>query len=331
MNLSTALKARMEEEQTFLFIDALSLIHRAFHAYPPLKDKEGHPRGAFYGVSRILLSLLPTLKPDYLIVAFDTQAPTFRHKEYKEYKAKRPEVKKEMVEQIPLVKEFFRTLGSCLLIKDGFEADDLIGSGIQTLLKKYPLSRFIILSGDYDLAQLIRDDQVVLNYARGSIKNAQQINEGLFVERWGFKPPFLVDYKALAGDPSDNIPGAKGIGKKTAVKLVSHFQAIERLYKSVEENEEEIIKLTSPRVVGLLKVARQEVFFSKKLAKIKTNVKLEELSKIQPIKRNNDHLIDFFNHYGFKSLIRLLENKHQDSEKKRVEKESKKLNQLSFF
>ncbi len=321
----------MEGRQTFLFIDALSLIHRAFHAYPPLKDKDGHPRGAFYGVSRIVLSLLPDIKPDYLMVAFDTQAPTFRHKEYKEYKAKRPEVQKEMVEQIPLVKEFFETLGGCLLIKDGFEADDLIGSGIQILLRKYPLGQFIILSGDYDLAQLIRNDQVVLNYTRGSVKNAQRINEELFVETWGFKPPFLVDYKALAGDPSDNIPGAKGIGKKTAVKLISHFQTIERLYDALKNNEEEVIKVTSARVIRLLKESQQEVFFSKELAKIKTDVRLDELDEIQPIERNNDRLIDFFNHYGFKSLIRLLENKRQDPEKKKVEKENKKLTQLSFF
>ncbi len=315
--------------EVFLLIDALSLIHRAFHAYPPLKDSQGQPRGAFYGVSRIFLSLIPSLQPTYLIVSFDTQAPTFRHQEYKEYKAKRPKADPEMIAQIPLVKELFKIVGGCLLAKDGFEADDLIGSSLHFLLKKYPQARFIILSGDYDLAQLIKDDQVVLNYTRGSVKNARQINESIFLQEWGFEPRFLVDYKALAGDQSDNIPGAKGIGKKTALKLVSHFKTIEKIYHYLETDPEKITQLVSARVVQLLEASRDQVFFSKKLAEINKDIQLEELKTLKPLQFNETQLIKFFNRYNFPSLVKMLQKDNQKEKKEEIE--NKKLTQLSFF
>ncbi len=298
---------------TFLFIDALSLIHRAYHAYPHFKTSSGQPTGAIYGASRILTSVLADIKPQYIIVAFDTPQPTFRHKEYKQYKAKRPKPDQEMIDQIGPIKDFFNLIGAMILIKDGFEADDLIGSGLEELSQKSNNPLFIILSGDYDLAQLIRGENIIFRYTRGSLKGTESIKEADFLAKWGFEPASLVDYKALAGDASDNIPGARGIGKKTGQKLISRFKTVESIYQLVDKKPDQISQTTSTRVLRFLQESRDMVFFSKRLATIKTDLKLNELARIKKASVNQKKLADFFKKYNFKSLKPILANKKENN------------------
>jgi len=300
----------------FLVIDALSLIHRAYHAYPPLTNSQGRPIGALYGVSRLFLGVVNQIKPNYVITAFDTKEPTFRHLVYKAYKAKRPKTDQALLDQIPQVLEMFRSAGCHILIKEGFEADDLIGSFITQTRHNLRSADFIILSGDYDLAQLIDGDQVVLHYTKGSVKNAQVINEARFIKDWGFKPALLADYKALAGDTSDNITGVKGIGAKTAQKLISRFGSIDNLYSILKTQPDKVEVLTSKRVVKLLQDHQEEALLSKKLALIKTDLPL-------PIKPTNlptfDHhlnsLLTFLQDHNFKSLVKLIQPVQQSPNK----------------
>ena len=292
--------------QTILLIDALSLIHRAYHAYPPLTNNKGRPIGAVYGVTRIFLSVVNHLKPTFVLVAFDTKAPTFRHQAFKDYKAKRPKPDQAMLDQIPIVKEILTAAGCLILIRDGFEADDLIGSFI-TYHKNRNHTQFIILSGDYDLAQLIDNNKVILHYTKGSVKNAQSIDETKFVQTWGFKPSLLVDYKALAGDASDNIPGVKGVGKKTAQLLVSQLGSLENIYQTLDTNPDKIIRITSSRVVKLLQTSKKAAFFSKQLATIDTNIDID--IKLNPHTQFPYYSPDFINQlkkYNFKSLLKML-------------------------
>lgn len=292
--------------QTILLIDALSLIHRAYHAYPPLTNGKGQPIGAVYGVTRIFLSVVNHIKPNFVLVAFDTKAPTFRHQVFKDYKAKRPKPDQAMLDQIPIVKKILTAAGCLILIRDGFEADDLIGSFI-THHKNRNQTQFIILSGDYDLAQLIDNDKVILHYTKGSVKNAKHINEAKFTQIWHFKPPLLVDYKALAGDPSDNIPGVKGIGKKTAQTLVSQLGSLENIYQTLNTNPDKIINLTSSRVAKLLQEGKETAFFSKQLATINTNVDIDiQLTPNTQFPYYSPDFIDQLKKYNFKSLLKML-------------------------
>ncbi len=298
----------MNKQNKALVIDALSLIHRAYHAYPPFKDQSGRPIGAIYGVGRIFLSVVNQLEPEFVLVAFDTKAPTFRHKQYADYKAKRPPTDEAMLVQIPLIEQLFEAAGAVILKQDGFEADDMIGSLVKANLKNNGLAdQFIILSGDWDLAQLIDDDKIVLQYTRGSTKRTKIVNQQVFVTNWEFLPRLLPDYKALAGDASDNIPGVKGIGKKTAQILVSRFGDIKALYQLVDQQPDAISQITSKRVVNLLKKDKEQAFFSKQLATIKTDVPLaiSDLNRHQ-FKRFNQDFIHFLENYNFKSLINMI-------------------------
>ncbi|NOY14747.1 MAG: hypothetical protein GXP43_00845 [bacterium] len=318
---------------TILLIDALSLIHRAYHAYPPLTDKKGVPTGAVYGVTRIFLSVVNDLRPDYVLVAFDTKEPTFRHKVFEGYKAKRAKADEAMLVQIPVIRDFFEAAGGLILIQDGFEADDLIGSFIAQK-KAGNNGRFIILSGDYDMAQLIDNDKVILHYTMGGVKNALHVNEAAFVEKWGFKPKLLVDYKALAGDPADNIAGVKGVGKKTAQILVSHIGPIEKIYELIEKHPDEIEKLTSKRVVELLRQGKESAFFSKELALIKTDVEIKiDLDEKNKFPYFSPEFIDLLEKYNFSSLLKMLNKKAAEEKAGDKKTEPKEVNgeQLGLF
>jgi len=215
-------------KKKFIIIDANSLIHRAFHALPPLTTKDGQLVNAVYGFTTILLKTLRDFKPDYIACCFDVDKDTFRKKEYEAYKAQRAKQPSELYEQIELVKQLLEAFRIPIYEKKGYEADDIIGTltrAAQTYANKSADLRElknVVVSGDLDILQLVDNNTEVYTLKRG-ISETVVYDKKAVKERFGFGPEKLADYKALRGDPSDNIPGVKGIGEKTSIALIKDF------------------------------------------------------------------------------------------------------------
>ncbi|HDS11756.1 MAG TPA: DNA polymerase I, partial [Candidatus Wirthbacteria bacterium] len=216
-------------KDSILLVDGNSLAHRAFHAFPELTSPDGQRVNAVYGFTLILLNALKKFSPGYMAVAFDLPAPTFRHLEYSEYKANRPETDRDLVEQFGLIKEVVKAFNIPIYEVEGFEADDVLGSLARGFANLDENLEIIIASSDRDIFQLINDQVSV--YTSGRRMTDELVVEPIaFKIRYGFSPKQLVDYKALVGDSSDNIPGVKGIGEKTATKLIKEFSSLETIY-----------------------------------------------------------------------------------------------------
>lgn len=264
------------KRKTLVIIDSNSLIHRAYHALPFLTTKKGELVNAVYGFLLVFLRVLRELQPDFIVACFDFPAPTFRHKKFKEYKAKRPPAPEELYRQIPKVKEVLKSFSVSVCEKEGFEADDIIGTISKKFPKKqiFPSIETIILSGDSDVLQLV-GKQTRVYLLRKGVKDIVFYDEKSVKEKFnGLHPEQLVDFKALRGDPSDNIPGVTGIGEKTAVELLLKFGSLENLYKKIEEEPGQTINLR-PKLRELLLKYREQAFLSKELAQTEKNVPLE--------------------------------------------------------
>lgn len=284
----------------FVIIDALALIHRAFHALPPLSDKKGRPVNALYGFSSVLLKMLKDLKPDFIAAAFDLAAPTFRDKIFASYKAQRPKTPEALTSQIPLVKEMLEAFNIKILQKEGFEADDIIGSLSKWLNKNYPDIECIIVTGDLDTLQLISDKTKVYTLKKG-IGEIAMYGLKEVKQRYNLLPEQLTDYKGLVGDASDNIPGASGIGEKTAQKLLSRFKNLEGIYKNLDAKE------ISAKIKKILKEQKQEVFFSRDLATIHRDLPIrEKLSDFAAQDYNKEKIINKILEFGFRSFLKRL-------------------------
>ncbi len=286
----------------FILIDAYALIHRAYHALPPLTTKNGEMVNAVFGFSSILLKVINEFKPDYMAAAFDMPEPTFRHEEYKEYKAKRPEAPPDLYPQVPRVKEILKALGVPIYEKSGYEADDIIG----TITKKIVGEDIgiLILTGDMDTLQLVNNNVKVYTPKRG-LNEPIIYDEKKVMERFeGLKPSQMVDFKGLKGDPSDNIPGVKGIGEKTAINLLSRYKTIEKLYEAVGKDK---VDGASQSVLEKLKTGKDMAFFSKKLSILNLNVPINfSLKENEFEKINKENLIKVFRDLGFTRLIERL-------------------------
>jgi DNA polymerase-1 len=250
-------------KENFLIIDANSLIHRAYHALPPLTTKKGQLVNAVYGFLLLLFKAIKEIKPKFIAACFDLPLPTFRHKRFKEYKAQRPKIPKELSDQIPLIKKILKAFNIIFFEKQGYEADDLIGTIIEKLKEKDKI-QFIILSGDLDTFQLIDKKTRVFTPKKG-LKETFLYGPEEIEEKYGLKPYQLIDFKALKGDPSDNIPGIPGIGEKTAIKLIKEFESLENLYKKIKEQK---VKIKNSLRKKLLEYKNQ-AFFSKALIELK--------------------------------------------------------------
>ncbi len=283
-----------------ILIDSHALIHRAYHALPPLTTKSGELVNAVYGFTSILIKTISNFKPDYIVAAFDAPGATFRHKEYKEYKATRVKAPDELYAQIPRVKEILRAFNIPIFEQSGYEADDIIGT-ISKNLKDRGVE-VLILTGDMDNLQLISKNTFVL-YAPPSATKEQVIyNAKKVAERFeGLKPEQMIDFKGLKGDPSDNIPGVKGIGEKTAIILLNKFGTIEKLYGAIEKGGVENV---SAGVLEKLKSGKDAAFFSKKLATIKQNVPIKfNLKESEFGKFDKEKLFKLLGELGFVSLV----------------------------
>jgi len=218
--------------EKIILVDGSSIIFRAYYALPKFSTSTGIPTSAVYGFIRMLLRILKDEKPNYLAVAFDKKAPTFRHIEYKEYKSQRPKMPDDLSIQFDIVKEVLGAFNIKYFELDGFEADDIIATFVEKLKDNKNLLK-IILSSDFDLAQLI-DEHVELFVTRRGVTKIEKYDVENFKKEFGFEPKFFVDYKALVGDVSDNIEGIKGIGKKTGAKLIQEFETIENIINNKE-------------------------------------------------------------------------------------------------
>jgi len=276
-----------------LLIDANSIMHRAFHALPPLKKKNGEMVNAVYGFLLIFIKSIKDFRPDYIITAFDLPAPTFRHKKYKEYKAKRVAAPQEFYNQIPMVKELLRLFKVPVLEKAGFEADDIIG----TVSRRFPEkeTEIIILSGDNDILQLVNKKTKVSAPKRG-IKDVILYDENTVKERFGgLTPEQLVDYKGLRGDASDNIPGVRGIGEKTATSLLLEFKSLKNIYNNLED--------IPGRTKQLLEESKDQAFLSRELGEIDTNVPIKiNLKDCLWGKYEKEKILEEIDSYQFSSL-----------------------------
>ena len=254
-----------------ILIDGNALVHRAFHALPPtLTSPKGVLTNAVYGFVSVLFKMIKELKPDHIAATFDLAAPTFRHEEFAEYKSHRIKAPDELYAQIPLVKEILTAMGIPIYEKEGFEADDLIGS-LSEKTKDIPDVQTIIATGDLDTLQLVKDDKVVVFTLRKGMTDTVIYNDKEVKKRFsGLSPEQMTDYKGLRGDPSDNIPGVPGIGEKTAITLLSKYKNIENLYEQLSKTKkpEDI----SPKLAEKLSENKDMAFFSKKLATIIRNV-----------------------------------------------------------
>ncbi|MDD5606565.1 MAG: 5'-3' exonuclease H3TH domain-containing protein [Candidatus Pacebacteria bacterium] len=271
-----------------IIIDSHAILHRTFHALPPLLNKEGKPTGAIYGFLLLFLRLLKEFKPDFIIAAFDYPAPTFRYKKYKQYKAQRKKGPPELYDQINETKKMLQVLKIKIYEKKGFEADDIIA----TLVKLCSAKKLetIIISGDLDVLQLVNKKTKAYILKTG-IKQAVLYDEQEVEKKYhGLGPKQLVDFRALRGDASDNIPGVPGIGEKTAIKLLKKYGSLENVLK----------KEPLKKDIALL---------SKELAKLKNNVIINfDLTKCSEVLLKKEKLIKLLEQKGFDSLVKRLNN-----------------------
>ena len=289
-----------------VLLDAHAVLHRAFHALPEFASPKGEPTGAIYGFTAFLIKILRELKPDYIAAAYDLPQPTFRHIAYENYKAKRPKMDDNLAKQISRSRDILKQFNIPVYDAPGFEADDVLGTIVEKMSnKKIPL-KTIIASGDMDTLQLVKDDDVVVYTLKKGIQDTVIYDEKAVIERYGFGPELITDFKALKGDPSDNIVGVKGIGDKSATELIKNFGPIENLYKEIKEGLPNI-KL---RTLGLLKENEEEAMFSKTLAEIRKDAPVNFSLEDCAWKDNYDEekIKTIFNELGFRSLIARLKD-----------------------
>jgi len=283
-----------KNKEKLVLVDGHALIHRAFHALSRanLTSPNGEPTGAVYGFAVMLLSIFTKLKPDYIIVAFDTGKPTFRHQQYQGYKANRIKAPQELYDQIPRIQELVEVFNIPVFTKEGFEADDIIG----TLSHQTPATiDTYIATGDMDTLQLINDHTFVYAPRKGFSDIIIYDTEDV-INTKGLHPAQFIDFKGLRGDPSDNIPGVPGIGEIGAKKLLQQYKTLENIYQHLDELPDRIKKL-------LIKY-RAQAMQSKQLATILTDMPIQlDLKKSQAIEFNIDKVKDLFYKLGFSSLI----------------------------
>lgn len=294
-------------EKIFLLVDAHAVIYRAYHALPDLTTPDGRLANAVFGFTRILLTAIRDLEPDYLVVAFDHPTPTFRHQEFADYKAHREEMPDDLKPQVELIKQVVTTLNIPKFEMEGFEADDLIGTISQQAVKKR--TQVVIVTGDKDIFQLVRPGIKVWLPTRGKVEAAEYDQAGV-LQKMGVRPDQIVDLKALMGDASDNIPGIKGIGQKTAVKLLNHFNTLDQLFAAVKKTQqgESIYDfILKGALLDKLIHGQQSAYLSQQLATIDTDVDLSlKLNSCRVSGYDKQEVMDLFDELGFKSLTNLL-------------------------
>ena len=320
--------------QRLLLIDGNSLFHRAYHALPPLTDKNGEMANAVFGFSNMLLKAIGEVKPDYIACAFDTKAPTFRHIEFEKYKAQRVAPPPDLYPQLPKVKKVLDAFGIPYFEKEGYEADDIIATiavratkpsviaissetrekqskkknqiasssfdKLRTPRNDKVVDQVIILSGDRDILQLV-DGNIKAQMPGWNLTTTTLFGRKEVIEKYGIEPRQMVDYKSLTGDPSDNVPGVAGIGPKTACWLLNEYGSFENMYKN--------INFLPPKIAQKLATDSEQAALAKKLATIVTDAPITlRMNECLCANFDTKGLKDGFEKLGFKSLIKRLDS-----------------------
>jgi DNA polymerase I len=300
----------MVEHEYFLIVDGHALIYRAYHAFPGLTNKHGQLVNAVYGFARILLTAIRDFRPLYVTVAFDHPLPTFRHQAFENYKAHRPEMPDDLKSQIAIVKQVVTALNIPQFEVPGYEADDLIGTVARqaaelVINRRQPHLMTLIVTGDRDAFQLVNEYVHVWMPARGKGQLDTEYDAEGVKTKMGVTPEQIIDLKALMGDASDNIPGVRGIGEKTAVKLIQELGSLEGVYQALANNK--ATGVIKPKAQEMLMTDKDSAYLSKDLATINTQAPITlELEKCRVTGYDKQTAISLFEELDFKSLISLL-------------------------
>ncbi len=303
------------KKEVLVVIDSNSIIHRAYHALPPLTTKKGELVNAVYGFLLVFLKAVKDFNPKFIVAAFDLPSPTFRHKKYNEYKANRPPTPEDLRSQMSTVKEFLNVFSVPVFEKEGFEADDIVSTVVQKSTDNKKDLEIIILSGDLDSLQLVSPRIKVYALKKG-IREVILYDEEQVKERFrGLVPEQILDFKSLRGDPSDNIPGVKGVGEKTAIELLLKFGSLENIYKKAEKDPEDFKKNTKELLIKY----KNQAFLSKSLVQLEKNVPISfDLASCMWLDFSEGEVSRLLEKFEFYSLIkRLPELKEGEKEPKR--------------
>jgi len=328
-----------------VLIDGNAILHRAYHALPPLTSPDGTIVNAVYGFTSMLLRLITDLKPTHLAVAFDRPAPTFRKKMFAGYQIKRPKMDDELSSQVDVIHDLLSSFSVPVFEMDGFEADDILGTLCQKIPNSLPrrqagkfqipnksqklkseknenIDQIIIVTGDKDLLQLVKDDKVLVYMPTKGLSEAKLYGKKETEERLGVKPALVPDYKALAGDASDNYPGIPGIGPKTAVEILKKAGSIKKLYASIGKKSFGL----SESLVDKIKEGKESALLSHELATIKCDVPIDvDIGEITEGQFKTPEAFEKLRKLGFNSLIKRLEGKKEDTKRQR-DKDTKRDN-----
>lgn len=322
-----------------VLVDGNAILHRAFHALPPMNDRDGKPTHAIYGFIGMLLRIISDLKPTHLIVCFDRPEPTFRKTMYVGYQAHRPKMDDALSSQIERLKDVIRAMKIPMYELAGFEADDLLGTLSKQASDNVEFrppaggSNFeiVIITGDRDILQLV-DDTVHVYMPVQGLTNVRMYTPKEVTEKFGIDPIQIIDYKALAGDASDNYPGVRGIGPKTASELLQTYGTIEGIYEAIKSKDQKI-KGSKEKIIRALSEHAEDCAMAKKLATIMRDAPVTlNLEESQLHDLNTLEVQEALDELGFKSLIKRLGNNQQMKEQKEKIKEKKQnSDQLSFL
>lgn len=282
-----------------MLVDGNALVHRAFHAIAHLSTKSGEPTNAVYGFVVILLKALKDLNPTHIALTFDLADPTFRHEKYDGYKAKRVKAADELYAQFPRIKEIVRNLGIPIYEKKGFEADDMLGTLAQRIQEENQGQEFeiYIVTGDLDTLQLVNEHVKIYAAVQG-VGNVKVYDIAKVQERYGINPSQILDFKSIKGDPSDNIPGAPGIGEKGALDLVKEFGSLENIFKNLDAVKAKAKKYS------VFETDREQIEMSYYLSKIICDVPMDfNLPPYEFSEINYQKIVQIFQELEFKSLI----------------------------
>lgn len=278
--------------EKLVLIDGNSILYRAFFALPPLALPDGRYTNAVYGFANMIVKTIQDLKPTHLVVAFDVSKHTFRNEIYSDYKATRKPMPDELRSQIEPVKELLRKMNIKILEKEGLEADDILG----TITKRFSSVESIIVTGDRDTLQLI-SNKTQIYFTKKGLTDIKVMGLDELYEEYGIEPEGIVDLKAFQGDTADNIPGAQGVGPKTAIELIQTYKTVENVYEHLDE--------LKTGVRNKLEASRDNVYMSKKLATINRNIDIEcEFDELIYDFPFNEDVYDFMIYYKFNSILK---------------------------
>lgn len=279
-----------------VLVDGSSYLYRAFHAFPPLTNSAGEPTGAMYGVLNMLKSLISQVQPSHIAVVFDAKGKTFRDEMFEQYKSHRPPMPDDLRKQIQPLHDIIRALGIPLLVIEGVEADDVIGTLAVAASKAN--QKVLISTGDKDMAQLVDDNIMLINTMNNTLLDREAV-----IEKYGIPPELIIDYLALMGDSADNIPGVAGVGEKTALGLLQGIGSMAEIYANLDKVAELPIR-GAKKLGDKLLVEKEMADLSYRLATIKTDVALDITPEQLTLgTSNNDQLTEYFGRYEFKRWL----------------------------